>query len=125
MRNEILKKAVEYLRAGKAVVFPTDTAYGLAVDATNPKAVKRLFQIKQRRPAKPVHIIIADLAMAKRYAKFTPVAEKLFKKFLPGPLTLILPLTPRPPPDGEATRGRPSPHGGGVAFWFFFSPGGT
>src|SRR3989344_4565079 len=92
MRNEILKKAVEYLRAGKAVVFPTDTAYGLAVDATNPKAVKRLFQIKQRRPAKPVHIIIADLAMAKRYAKFTPVAEKLFKKFLPGPLTLILPL---------------------------------
>src|SRR3989344_2641882 len=124
MRNEILKKAVEYLRAGKAVVFPTDTAYGLAVDATNPKAVKRLFQIKQRRPAKPVHIIIADLAMAKRYAKFTPVAEKLFKKFLPGPLTLILPLTPRLAEDGETRRGGPSPPGGGVAFWLCFARAG-
>src|SRR3990167_3097519 len=118
MRNEILKKAVEYLRAGKAVVFPTDTAYGLAVDATNPKAVKRLFQIKQRRPAKPVHIIIADLAMAKRYAKFTPVAEKLFKKFLPGPLIFFSPPPPRPAEDGESRRGTPSRKGAGIAFGF-------
>ena len=125
MRNEILKKAVEYLRAGKAVVFPTDTAYGLAVDATNPKAVKRLFQIKQRRPAKPVHIIIADLAMAKRYAKFTPVAEKLFKKFLPGPLTLILPLTPRLAEDGESRRASLSRKGRGIAFGILSAGTGT
>lgn len=89
-----IKLAVNFLRAGKAVVFPTDTAYGLGVDATNARAVKRLFRIKKRRPQKPVHIVVASLAMAKKYAKFTPRAEKLFRKFLPGKLTLILPLTP-------------------------------
>ena len=85
-----IKKVVQYLKRGRAVVFPTDTAYALGVDATNAKAVKRLFKIKQRRPSKPVHIIVSGLKMAKKYAKFTPEAEKLFKKFLPGPLTIIL-----------------------------------
>lgn len=78
------------------MVFPTDTAYGLGVDATNSKAVMRLFKIKKRRPTKPVHIVVSGFAMAKRYAKFSPQAEKLFRKFLPGKLTLILPFKPPP-----------------------------
>ena len=82
--------AIKFLRQGKAVVYPTDTAYGLGVDATSASAVKRLFQIKRRRPTKPVHIVVADLKMARKYALFLKVAEKLFKKFLPGPITLIL-----------------------------------
>ena len=109
-----LNQAVKFLRSGKAVVFPTDTAYGLAVDATNAKAIKRMFQIKKRKPTKPVHIVVSSLQMAKRYARFTPQAEKLFKKFLPGPLTLILPLRPPPsvpPHKGEGRKSRP---GGGV-----------
>src|SRR3989344_4795909 len=85
-----IKLALKYLKAGKAIVFPTDTAYALGVDVTNARAVKRLYKIKQRRPAKPVHIVVADLKMAKKYARFTPAAEKLFKKFMPGALTLIL-----------------------------------
>lgn len=87
--------AVQYLKQGRAVVFPTDTAYALGVDATSENAVKRLFKIKKRKPSKPVHVVVSGLAMAKKYAKFTPAAEKLFKKFMPGPLTIILPLNGR------------------------------
>ena len=90
MNKSEMKSAVTYLRAGQAVAFPTDTAYALGVDATNARAVKRLFKIKRRRPDKPVHVVVADLKMAKKYAYFTPAAEKLFKKFLPGRITLIL-----------------------------------
>jgi len=91
-----MRHAVNILRAGGAVVFPTDTAYALGVDATNTRAVKQLFRIKKRKPTKPVHVVVADLKMAKKYARFTSSEEKLFKKFLPGPLTLILNLKNNP-----------------------------
>ena len=91
LNSQYIKLALKYLQAGKAVVYPTDTAYGLGVDATNVKAVKNLFKIKERKN-QPTHIVVADLKMAKQIAEFNPAAEKLFKKFLPGPLTLILEL---------------------------------
>lgn len=89
--------AVQYLRAGRSVVYPTDTSYGLAVDATNVTAVRRLMKIKERKN-QPVHVVVADLKMAKKYAVFDPPAVKLFKKFLPGPLTIVLELKLRPLP---------------------------
>lgn len=85
-----IKLAVEYLRTGKAVIFPTDTAYALGVDAANFKAVKRLYRIKGRDFKKPVHVVVESLKMARRFAKFDKLAAKLFKMFLPGPLTLVL-----------------------------------
>lgn len=84
-----VKLAVKYLKAGKAVVYPTDTAYGLAVDAMNPTAIKKLINIKNR-PNQPIHIVVSSLAMARKYAAFDMAAEKLFRKLMPGPLTLVL-----------------------------------
>jgi L-threonylcarbamoyladenylate synthase len=89
-----IRLAIKYLKAGKSVVYPTDTSYGLGVDATNTRAVRRLYKIKERFYKKPVHVVMADLKMAKKYAKFTPLAEKLSKKLLPGPLTIICDLSP-------------------------------
>jgi L-threonylcarbamoyladenylate synthase len=86
-----IDQAVTYLKQGKAVVFPTDTAYALGVDMANARAIKQLYQIKKRKPKKPIHIVVSGLAMAKKYARFDPKAEKLFKKFMPGKLTIILP----------------------------------
>ena len=83
--------ATWHLKSGQAVVYPTDTAYGLGVDATNARAIKKLLKIKQRR-AQPTHIVVSSLVMAKKYAVFSKFAEKLFKMFLPGPLTLVLEL---------------------------------
>lgn len=116
--------AVQYLQAGKSVVYPTDTAYGLAVDATDAAAVKRLYRLKGRTFKKPVHVVVASLAMAKKYAKFDGKAERVFKKFLPGRLTLILPqkfsTSPglRPPIPWASGRGR-----GEVESWKLLSAG--
>ena len=87
------QKAASVLRQGGIVLFPTDTLYGLAVDATNPKAVHELRALKGREPHKPLSVIVSDLASMKRYAVVTKEAEALAERFLPGPLTLVLRAT--------------------------------
>lgn len=86
-----LNKEIEILRNGGSVVYPTDTVYGIAVDATNTEAVKNLYKIKERT-GQPTHVVVSNLGMAKEYAVFSKTAEKFFNKFFPGPITLILPL---------------------------------
>jgi L-threonylcarbamoyladenylate synthase len=87
-----IDKAVEVLKKGGVVVYPTDTAYGLAVDATNLAAVKKLYRLKGRDFKKPIHVIVPDRASLIQIASLDPQATKLIKKFWPGPLTLVLPL---------------------------------
>ena len=90
--KQIIASAVKALKAGKVLAYPTDTCYGLAVDAGNIKAVKRMYSIKGRDFNKPVHIIAPSMAYAKKIAVWNPSAVKLAKKFWVGPLTLILSL---------------------------------
>ncbi|MBX4191831.1 MAG: threonylcarbamoyl-AMP synthase [Candidatus Doudnabacteria bacterium] len=85
-------QAVKILKQGKVVVYPTDTAYGLAVDATNAKAVNRLFALKGRDFRNPVHIIIPSGNWLTKIVSLSTTALKLMNKFLPGPLTVVLPL---------------------------------
>lgn len=72
------------------VLYPTDTIYGLGVDATNADAVSRLIELKGRDEKKPISIVVSDMAMAHEYADVTLLAEKLAAKFLPGRLTIVL-----------------------------------
>ncbi len=88
---KIIDQAVEILQKGGIIIFPTDTSYGLAADATNPQAIKKIYQIKGRDFNKPISVIVSDIKMAKKYAMITPLVQKLFQAFLPGPLTLVLP----------------------------------
>ena len=92
-----IQKAVEYLKTGKVVIHPTDTCYGMAVDITNPVAVRQVCQLKQMPETKPMSIIVSNLKMLQEYAKLVSIAEKLVKKYLPGPLTLLLPKTNKVP----------------------------
>ncbi len=78
------------LSKGRAVIYPTETVYGLGVDATNRKAVRSLFEIKKRDPKKPVSVAVASLSQAKRIAEFNKSAIALAKSFLPGPMTIVL-----------------------------------
>ncbi len=87
----LLFLAAKTIAAGGIVVHPTDTCYGLATNAQSPLALKKLHRLKDRVPQKPFIVCVRDLAMAKKLVKFNPLAEKLFAKFLPGPLTLVLP----------------------------------
>ncbi|HEX9502958.1 MAG TPA: L-threonylcarbamoyladenylate synthase [Patescibacteria group bacterium] len=90
-----LEAAVQILKQGGVVVYPTDTAYGLAVDATNAKAVAKLYRLKGRDFKNPMHIIFPGADWLKKLVKLNKPALKLMNKFLPGPLTLVLPLKAR------------------------------
>jgi L-threonylcarbamoyladenylate synthase len=90
--KQIIAAAVRALKAGKAVAYPTDTSYGLAVDAGNSQAIKKLYKIKGRNFNKPVHVVVPSVTYGKKIVRWNPTASKLAKKFWPGPLTLVLML---------------------------------
>ena len=86
-----IKRAVEALRAGELVVFPTETVYGLGADALNERAVERVFQLKGRPRNNPMIVHVSDEAMARRVVAAWPArASVLAARFWPGPLTLVL-----------------------------------
>lgn len=72
------------------MLFPTDTLYGLGADAFSDEAVDKIYAIKGRDERKPIHCIVADLAMAELYAHIDSNARALARMLLPGGLTLIL-----------------------------------
>jgi L-threonylcarbamoyladenylate synthase len=80
------------LRAGELVVFPTETVYGLGANASNPAAVRKIFEVKGRPPDHPVIVHLDNPRYLHRWVSDMPaLAEKLAARFWPGPLTLILP----------------------------------
>lgn len=85
-----IEMAAATLRAGGLVAMPTETVYGLAADATNDRAVARIYEAKGRPSFNPLIVHVADLAMARRFAEFSPLAERLAAQFWPGPLTLVM-----------------------------------
>jgi L-threonylcarbamoyladenylate synthase len=86
-----VRKAAEILRAGGLVAFPTETVYGLGADASNEKAVARLYAVKGRPADHPVIVHFASADDAFTWSRETPEAARLLaRRFWPGPLTLIL-----------------------------------
>ena len=94
MTNEI-KQAVAILKDGGLVVFPTETVYGLGADATNDKATASIYEKKGRPSFNPLIAHVDSVAMASKYVKVTPLAQKLMDAFWPGPLTLVLKRKPK------------------------------
>ncbi len=72
------------------ILFPTDTVYGLGVDATRAEAVLRLRELKGRGADKPISVMVSSIHMMEEYALVTPLARKLAERFLPGKLTIVL-----------------------------------
>jgi L-threonylcarbamoyladenylate synthase len=91
-KQQLLKLAVLSLQQGKTLVYPTDTSYGLGAAAFNAKAIKKIYNIKGRKFNQPIHVLVPSLAAAKKIVKCNRTAEKLAKKFLPGRLSMALPL---------------------------------
>lgn len=84
-------KAVEYLKQGKVILYPTDTIWGIGCDATNYKAVERIYKIKQRKENKSLIIILHSQEQLQDYVEqVPPVAYDLMKK-IDTPLTIIYP----------------------------------
>src|SRR6201747_951265 len=89
-----LAAAARCLRVGGLVAFPTETVYGLGADAANARAVAGIYAAKGRPSFNPLIAHVADLATARRIARFDSRALALAEAFWPGPLTLVLPKTP-------------------------------
>lgn len=85
-----LGHAAALLRAGEIVAVPTETVYGLAANALDETAVRRIFEAKGRPFIDPLIVHVADLDMALQLAENTHALEKLAMRFWPGPLTVIL-----------------------------------
>lgn len=96
--TERLEEALARLRAGELVVIPTETVYGLAADAENPRAVAKIFQLKGRPATRPLIVHIAAVEALPRWARDVPeYAWKLARAFWPGPLSLVLARSARVP----------------------------
>src|SRR5262245_28433409 len=86
--------ALALIEAGEVVAIPTETVYGLAADATNGRAVAKIFEVKGRPRFNPLIAHVASLAMAGSIVALDPLSRRLAEAFWPGPLTLVLPLLP-------------------------------
>lgn len=91
-----IELGASYLRQGKLVAFPTETVYGLGANAWDSAAVARIFQAKGRPADNPLIAHISDLEMLQDLiSSLPPAAERLIDAFWPGPLSLVLPKSPR------------------------------
>ena len=89
-----LKDAATSLINGNLVAFPTETVYGLGADATNEKAVARIYEVKGRPTNHPLIVHISSIKNLDKWARDVPeYAIKLARAYWPGPMTLILPRT--------------------------------
>jgi len=91
---ESIARAADALRAGELVAFPTETVYGLGGDATNDRAVARIFEAKGRPRFNPLIVHVPDRAAAEKLAVFPARAAEIAERFWPGALTLVLPRRP-------------------------------
>ena len=92
-----LTAAVAALRRGDLVVYPTETVYGLGADATDPEAVARVFDAKERARENPVSMALPEVGAAPDYVRWTDRERAFCETFLPGPVTVLLERTDRVP----------------------------
>ncbi len=104
-RRRAVELAARVLAAGGLVAFPTETVYGLGADATNGRAVARLYEAKGRPAFNPLIAHVTGVAAARALGSFDRAAELLAEAFWPGPLTLVVPKLPGCPVADLATAG--------------------
>lgn len=87
--REVAERAAIAVQAGGVVLYPTDTLYGLGADAFSDSAVDRVYAIKGRDEGKPMHAIVADIAMAERFAEISDDARIILNKLPKGKVTVV------------------------------------
>jgi L-threonylcarbamoyladenylate synthase len=92
-------KAAAVVAQGGIVVYPTDTLYGLGVNALDREALARLRALKVREKKKPMSILVPSVEAIEWHAELTPAAKTLAERFFPGALTLVVPAKPHVPDD--------------------------
>ncbi len=96
-QKRYINKAVEVLRDGGIIIYPTDTVYGIGCDIFNKNALERIFEIKSEANTKLFSFVCAGLKDIANYAKVSDSAYRTMKHLLPGPYTFILPAAKQVP----------------------------
>jgi L-threonylcarbamoyladenylate synthase len=86
-----IREAVNCLRSGEVIVYPTDTIYGLGCDALCEKAVEKILKIKEREKNGPLSVIVKDIQTIKKIAFVDRLREQIANELLPGSFTLVFP----------------------------------
>jgi L-threonylcarbamoyladenylate synthase len=89
MKDVIIEEALSVLKKGGLIIYPTETCYGVGVDATNQAAVLKLLHYKRRPEGKAISIAVYDQKMAEQYVELNAEALRIYREFLPGPVTVI------------------------------------
>jgi len=89
--SEAIQKALEVLRSGGVILYPTDTVWGIGCDATDPEAVARIYEIKKRQDSKSLVLLAADIDMICRYVKEIPEMAVQLIEVNDKPMTIIYP----------------------------------
>ena len=89
-QTRLIRRAVEILKSGGIIIYPTDTVYGMGCDLFNKRGIERIYEIQRRNRKQPLSFICADLKDISRYARVSDEAYKIMKRLLPGPYTFIL-----------------------------------
>ncbi len=96
-QKRYINKAIEVLKNGGVIIYPTDTVYGLGCDIFNREAVERIYMIKNETDTKLFSFLCPDLKDISKYAKVSDYAYKAMKKLIPGPYTFVLPAAKEVP----------------------------
>lgn len=88
--HKILEKSVDILGRGGMIVYPSDTVYGIAVDATNSQALQNLADFKGRTANQKFSYNFADVAMIQKFCEVSDEQLTILKEYLPGPYTFII-----------------------------------
>jgi len=104
MKEEI-QKAVEFLRKGGVILYPTDTVWGIGCDATDPEAVARVYEIKRRQDSKSLVLLASDMDMVCRYVKEVPEMAVQLVEVNDRPMTIIYPGAVAGGPEDKASKG--------------------
>jgi L-threonylcarbamoyladenylate synthase len=90
--NDDMKQAINFLKVGNVVAFPTETVYGLGANASDNDACQKIFRIKGRPSINPLIVHVASISEAESIGEFNEDAKKLASHFWPGPLSIVVPL---------------------------------
>ena len=89
LNNQIIKEAIQVLNNGGVILYPTDTIWGIGCDATNTKAIEKIYRIKKRKENKPLIILVHDTEKIKEYIhEFPEIAHDIIHKAT-QPTTII------------------------------------
>ena len=89
--NDAIQKALEVLRNGGVILYPTDTVWGIGCDATDPEAVAKIYAIKNREDSKSLVLLASDMDMICRYVKEIPEMAVQLVEVNDKPMTIIYP----------------------------------